>query len=191
MSTKDKIIATASKLFVEKGFEKTTMEDIASVLGINKGSLYYHIKSKADIFSEILDMSVNESEKTLRKIRRSKVGPEEKFERIIKQHFENIQTFSLEYQIVLNERRYMLNKKTEKKIRAKMKAYENHLYESLKDGMDAGVFRNDLNPRVIVVGIIGVGNALHKWFSFDGPYSFDEIVGIYLEFFINGIKKQN
>ncbi|MBW1672967.1 MAG: TetR family transcriptional regulator [Deltaproteobacteria bacterium] len=191
MANKDEIIATASRLFVEKGFEKTTMEDIAHALNIHKGSLYYHINSKAEIFYEILKLSLKESSKKLVEVRRSKMGPEEKLMKILAVHFKNIHNYSLEYQILLNERRHMLDRKQEKYIRTKMKAYENHIFEILKEGIDAKVFREDLNPRIIVAGIMGVGNAFYKWFSFDGPLSFDEVADIYIELFLSGIKREN
>ena len=188
MASKDQIIAVASRLFVEKGFEKTTMEDIGNALGVYKGSLYHHIDSKAEIFYQILRLSVNESTKKLKKVRQSNMEAEEKFKKIIRVHFENIINYSLEYQIIMNERRYMLNRKQEKQVRKKMKEYENYLFEVIKEGIEAKVFRNDLNPRVIVAGILGTGNALYKWFAFDGPLSFDDIVRIYLDFFMQGLK---
>ncbi len=188
MASKDEIIAAASKLFVEKGFEKTTMEDIANALDIRKGSLYYHIQSKAEIFYEILKLSLQESSKRMEKVQKSKMEPEDKLRNIIATHFDNILKFSLEYQILLNERRYMLNRKQEKHIRKKMKAYENTIFEVLKEGSDAKVFREDLNPRVITAGIMGVGNAVYKWFSLNGPLKFQEVAAMYIEASINGIK---
>ena len=189
MVTKDQIIAAASKLFVEKGFENATMREIAERVGIFKGSLYHHIKSKADLFYEVLDMSLKKSTKSLKKVQDSKLDPEQKFRKIILAHFENIYKFSLEYQIVLNERRHMLNAEQERKIRMQMKAYENCVYDVLKDAIAANLFRTDLNPRVVVVGIMGVGNAIYKWFSPDGPLSFSEIANMYVELFIQGLRR--
>ena len=190
MASKDEIIATASRLFVAKGFEKTTMQDIAETLGVYKGSLYHHIKSKAEIFYDILDMSLKEASKKLKKVRNSSLEPDKKFRKILEVHFENILNFSLEYQILLNERRYMLDARKEKIIRGKMKTYENHLFEVLQEGMSAKVFRNDLNPRVVVTGIMGVGNALYKWYSPKGPMSFHQITDMYIELFLKGLKYQ-
>jgi AcrR family transcriptional regulator len=189
VANKDEIIAAASRLFVEKGFEKTTMEDIANALALHKGSLYHHIHSKAEIFYEILKLSLMESCKRMAKVQRSKLEPEDKLRKIIATHFNNILNYSLEYQILLNERRYMLNRKQEKHIRMKMKAYENTIFEVFKEGIDAKVFREDLNPRVIVAGLMGVGNAVYKWFSQNGPLKFQEVADIYIEASINGIKK--
>lgn len=189
MASKDQIIAEASRLFVEKGFEKTTMEDIATALDIYKGSLYYHIRSKAALFYEILTLSLRESTKKLRKASRYKGTPEEKFRKVLETHFDNIFTFSPEYQIVVNERRHMLDKRQEKIIRSKMKAYENCIYDVIQEGIAAKVFLDDFNPRVIVNAIFGASNSLYKWFSFNGPLSFNEVTQMYIDFFIRSLKR--
>ncbi|MBR2254546.1 MAG: TetR/AcrR family transcriptional regulator [Candidatus Methanomethylophilaceae archaeon] len=52
--TKQKIILGATELFLEQGYEKTTIRQIALKTGILTGSLYYAFKNKEDIFSEIV-----------------------------------------------------------------------------------------------------------------------------------------
>jgi AcrR family transcriptional regulator len=51
--TKEKIQQAAYKCVAKYGFEKTTLEDIAKEVGLNKASLYYYYKSKEDIFLEV------------------------------------------------------------------------------------------------------------------------------------------
>lgn len=52
--TVSKILDTSLKLFLEKGYEKTTIQDIVSNLeGLTKGAIYHHFKSKEDILSAI------------------------------------------------------------------------------------------------------------------------------------------
>ena len=50
----DKILVTASHLFVQKGYEKTSMQDIAQKAGISKGAIYHHFQSKSDIIFAVL-----------------------------------------------------------------------------------------------------------------------------------------
>lgn len=50
----DKILVTASHLFVQKGYEKTSMQDIAQTAGISKGAIYHHFQSKSDIIFAVL-----------------------------------------------------------------------------------------------------------------------------------------
>ena len=47
--TVEKILRVSLKLFQEKGYEATTIQDIVDALGMSKGAIYHHFKSKADI----------------------------------------------------------------------------------------------------------------------------------------------
>ena len=51
--TKDRILQVALKLFAQHGFEGARMEKLAAEVGINKASLYFHFKSKEEIFQEL------------------------------------------------------------------------------------------------------------------------------------------
>ncbi len=51
--TVENIISISGKLFVEKGYEKTSMQDIVDSLGMSKGAIFHHFKSKEDIFSAV------------------------------------------------------------------------------------------------------------------------------------------
>ncbi len=51
--TRKKILLTAKKLFVDKGYFNTSMRDIAKVAGVSTGALYHHFESKEEIAGEI------------------------------------------------------------------------------------------------------------------------------------------
>lgn len=51
--TQRKILEVAQKLFAEKGYEHTTIQDIVNGLGMSKGAVYHHFKSKEDIYDRI------------------------------------------------------------------------------------------------------------------------------------------
>ena len=78
-SRKDVIIEKASHLFKEKGFNATSMREIADVVGVEAASLYNHIKSKNEIlniicfdvanrFNQKMDEVETSAETTLKKI---------------------------------------------------------------------------------------------------------------------------
>lgn len=48
--TKRKIFETSMELFAKKGYEATSVEEITSVVGVAKGTLYYHFSTKEEIF---------------------------------------------------------------------------------------------------------------------------------------------
>ncbi len=54
-ATRENILHTALRLFARNGYEATSVSDIASELGMTKGALYKHYKSKRDIFDNIVE----------------------------------------------------------------------------------------------------------------------------------------
>jgi AcrR family transcriptional regulator len=54
VDTRDQILAAASDLFAERGFEQTSLREIAARVGITKAALYYHFPSKADLFEALV-----------------------------------------------------------------------------------------------------------------------------------------
>ena len=56
--TKRKIFETSMKLFAEKGYEATSIEDITATVGVAKGTLYYHFSSKEEIFDFLVEEGI-------------------------------------------------------------------------------------------------------------------------------------
>ena len=53
--TKRKIFETSMKLFAEKGYDATSIEEITATVGVAKGTLYYHFSSKEEIFNFLIE----------------------------------------------------------------------------------------------------------------------------------------
>lgn len=53
--TKRKIFETSMNLFATKGYDATSIEEITSVVGVAKGTLYYHFSSKEEIFNFLVE----------------------------------------------------------------------------------------------------------------------------------------
>ena len=56
--TKRKIFETSMKLFAEKGYDATSIEDITETVGVAKGTLYYHFTSKEEIFDFLVEEGI-------------------------------------------------------------------------------------------------------------------------------------
>ena len=64
------ILDVAFRLFMEKGYEHTSIQDIIDHLGgLSKGAIYHHFKSKEDILFAVTDRMVSESNQMLAAIR--------------------------------------------------------------------------------------------------------------------------
>ena len=56
--TKRKIFETSMKLFADKGYDATSIEEITATVGVAKGTLYYHFSSKEEIFQFLVEEGV-------------------------------------------------------------------------------------------------------------------------------------
>ncbi len=57
-ATRDRLIAAASELFGQRGYESTSIEAILSAAGVKRGSLYHHFASKEALFDAVLDRQI-------------------------------------------------------------------------------------------------------------------------------------
>nr|WP_300838649.1 TetR/AcrR family transcriptional regulator [uncultured Acetatifactor sp.] len=81
------ILAVAFRLFMEKGYEHTSIQDIIDQLGgLSKGAIYHHFKSKEDILIAVTDQMTAESNQMLALIRdRADLNGREKLKAIFKE----------------------------------------------------------------------------------------------------------
>ncbi len=81
------ILDVAFRLFMEKGYGHTTIQDIINGLGgLSKGAIYHHFKSKEDILIAVTDRMTSESNHLLQEIRdRTDLNGQEKLKTIFKE----------------------------------------------------------------------------------------------------------
>ena len=64
--TVDNILKISERLFLEKGYEKTTTQEMVNETGLSKGTIFHHFKSKEDILAGVLE---KHSDHTAREMR--------------------------------------------------------------------------------------------------------------------------
>lgn len=80
------ILDVSYRLFMEKGYERTSIQDIIDNLGgLSKGAIYHHFKSKEDILVAVMDRMTSQSNHILAEIRdRKDLNGQEKLKKILK-----------------------------------------------------------------------------------------------------------
>ena len=64
-----KILNTAERLFIEKGYERASLQDIITETGLSKGAIYHHFTSKEDIFYSVCDRIGQRNGEALSRVR--------------------------------------------------------------------------------------------------------------------------
>lgn len=66
--TLEQILLVSTELFREKGYEKTSIQDIISALGMSKGAIYHHFKSKEEILFAVMEQQFSYAEQMLNEL---------------------------------------------------------------------------------------------------------------------------
>lgn len=97
--TVEKILEVAQKLFLEKGYDNTTIQDIVDKLGgLTKGAIYHHFKSKEDIIVALSDKMFMESNPFVAVKKRSDLNALEKMREVIRLNQANSKSVQIEIQ---------------------------------------------------------------------------------------------
>lgn len=85
---KQSIYLAAAKLFGEKGFERTSLDEVAQKAGVAKGTIFYHFQSKDKLFSELIKEGVMQITEKIDLIAAKDIPVEEKLNLVVEFHFE-------------------------------------------------------------------------------------------------------
>lgn len=164
------IVAAAAELFARNGFGATSLEDIATSLGVTKGALYYHVKNKEEILRLIFLQVLNVSEEPLRRISQSQISPAEKLARAITHHTAVAADGSPQMTVFYREHVHLTGPFS-REITTRKKAYERLFEQIIEEGIEAGVFKSNLDPKIVTFGILGMCNWLSQWYKPGGTYT--------------------
>lgn len=96
--TLERIIDTSTRLFIEKGYEQTSIQDILDALNLSKGGLYHHFKSKEDILNAVIKKRAEKVTEMLHEIIQTidGVNAKEKLKKILKYLITDSETHTLD-----------------------------------------------------------------------------------------------
>jgi AcrR family transcriptional regulator len=187
--TQQAIVAAAARLFAQKGFGATSLEDIADVLGATKGALYYHVKNKEEILRQIYLTVLTVSEEPLRRIVESTQPPQEKLRRAI-EHQTTVAADRSPAMTVFFREQHHLTGPFAKEILLRRKVYERYFECIIEEGQLAGVFKSDVDAKMVAFGLLGMCNSLSQWYRASGNYTPQAVAAMFEDILATGLQKQ-
>src|SRR5678809_907454 len=82
-ATPAQILASATRLFANRGYEATSLQDVADAVGIRKQSLLYHFKSKEELRRAVLDVLLSRWNEVLPRLLLAATSGEGQFEAVV------------------------------------------------------------------------------------------------------------
>jgi AcrR family transcriptional regulator len=178
LPTKQQILKTAMHMFAERGFEATSLRQIAAGVGIEAGSLYNHISSKQDLLFQLITTATEDLIAfTEQHLAEETGGPADQLATAVRAHI--IFYCVNQRQALVGDRELRsLTPENFEASRRMRRTYESIFINVLDKGMREGVFR-EIDTHVVAYGILGLGLNVAVWYRPEGRLSADEIARIF------------
>jgi AcrR family transcriptional regulator len=170
---RDRILQEAVRLFHDRGFTGTTLDDVAAALGVTKPSIYTHFRSKTELLGAIcqptiqlscdaIALAVGRGGSATDRLHRAMV----EFTRVVLRHQPNMAVFFREEKHLSTE--------TAATIEALRKRFDQLLSGLLAEGKANGEFHLE-DPDITALALGGMICWIYTWYHADGRLSEDAL----------------
>lgn len=185
---RDRILEEAVKLFYERGFSGTTLDDIAGKLGVTKPFIYTHFRSKVELLEAVCRPTIEMSlDAIARAAQREGKAADRLFDgmvdftKVVLQRQANIAVY-------FREEKH-LSRAGLAEINALRKRFDRVLSDLLQEGACAGEFRiTDIRMAALAIG--GMVSWAYTWYQPGGRLSFDDIASELAHFVLQMVEAQ-
>lgn len=155
IKTERQIVEAAARLFVERGYSKVTMQQIADAAGIGKATLYYHTPSKEDLGLLVLDAHLDHFMGTVTEVAGADGTASARLRGLIDKLISWLTVGQQLVEFVMPQ----AGRSSARHAR-RLSSFRTHYLDTmervLRDGMAAGEFRTDLDPAVTVRALLAM-----------------------------------
>src|SRR4051812_43462231 len=151
----------AARLFAQKGYHGTSVGDLAEALGVQKGSLYAHIESKADLLWEVAIEGAEAFHTALDEV--PEEGPVvERIQAALRGHLRVVAEQLDIATVFTREWRYLEGERRERFV-SERRRYEERLRALFREGREHGELRTDLDDGTAALLALSAANWAYTW----------------------------
>jgi len=178
------ILRSAALAFAEDGYHQTTVNSLASRLGVSKPVLYYYAKNKDDLLFQCGAIAREQLRDAIESTYRTKISGVGKIRRFFSTYTE-IMCGDFGRCLALVDHR-ALGPETREKDVAERRRLEEAVRQMIIDGQTDGSV-SDCNPTLAARAIFGAFNGIPRWFRPGGEFNAAEVAEAYIDLFVTGM----
>jgi AcrR family transcriptional regulator len=187
------IVDAAAKLFIAKGFHKTTTRQIAQAAGFSIGSLYEYVNSKEDVLYLVCESIHEEVERGVASALKRAVGGKEVLAEVIREFFLVCHRMSDFILLIYQETRSLPTVWRKRVLENELRItgiLVGVLAELSESGELDGVAENSIEMLAHNISVLGHMWTFRRWFL-SSHYTIDEYIRIQIDFILNMISKSS
>ena len=193
--TRNRVFEVAAEVFHRKGYDNTSMSDVAAAAGLTKAGLYHHISSKESLLYTVLDYGLDLTESYVLEPLKEISDPLERLKTMIDLHLRLVlQERNLEVTGLLHECK-TLSTADRNKINRRKKQYVRIATDIIAEVAKKYNLAN-IDPKLAAYALLGMLNWTYQWYKPSGSNTREDIVTTFQQIFLQGIlgsvwKEQN
>ena len=181
------IVERAGAIFYRKGYEATSLQDIADSVGMLKGSIYYYIKTKEDLLYELVSRAQDMFEATLEEDEETARSPAPVRLRAFIGRWMALTSREREWGLVAEREFMRLSRRRLRRVIERRDELSGHVKDIIRQGIDEGAFDPTTDESVGAAAIFELMKTSHLWHRPSGPLSMAELGDWYATFAIRGL----
>lgn len=189
---RDELVRLAANLFKEKGYQSTTLADVAKHAGLDRATVYYYIGSKKELFREAVKDILDDNVATADRILADKtMNPREKLQALVEKLMLSYERSYPHMYVYIQEQMHGVAKEATpwaREMTNKTRYFQNAVRTLISQGIKQKMFRSDVNERLATNALFGMFNWTHRWFKPEGRQSAKEIADAFCKIFFEGME---
>jgi AcrR family transcriptional regulator len=160
-SRRNELTRQAARLFAQKGYHGTSMEDLAEAMGVQKGTLYTHVRSKEDLLYELCRDGATAFHDALDGVP-EQLPATERIRLALRAHLRVVAEQLDVSTVFTREWRYLDDGRREEFVRSR-REYEQRIRAIFQDGMEQSELRTDLDAGTAALLFLSAANWAYTW----------------------------
>jgi AcrR family transcriptional regulator len=187
IDSRQEILRTAARLFQQRGYDATSMNDVAASLKLSKGGLYHHFQSKDEILFEIMNHAMDITEERVLGPVRGIANPEERLRALIRLHIEVVLSpRDREITVMLHEN-HPLPPALRRRINGRKKDYIHFLENLIAEIQGSRRAAPRVSPRAAAFALLGMINWIYQWYKPEGELQVQNLVPQFTDLLFGGL----
>jgi AcrR family transcriptional regulator len=170
----------AAEFFFQKGYDATTLREVAAAAGLKVGSLYNHMASKEDLLLQVMGGAIDDQMELQQLALAAPGDPVEKLRAVVDCHVRFHAERAKEV-FIGNTNLRALPDGAREEIIAKRNHYERVIQSLIEQAGEAGL-ASVIDARLHTYSIVALGTNVASWYRPEGRMTLDEIVAAYTKF---------
>ncbi|MBI5445935.1 MAG: TetR/AcrR family transcriptional regulator [Deltaproteobacteria bacterium] len=182
---KDQIFSEGARLFAQKGYERTSLQEVADALGLTKPALYYYYSSKEQLLYEIMSFVMDRVLADIGEVAATDAAPVEKMREMIRKYLGFFAAHPHELTLMSTA-----GDSLGPELRGRIVVRERQYLELVK-GIVAEVLgerrREHLDQTAVAFALIGGMSWIFKWYDPEGRIDPGELAEVFAKIYSHGL----